>query len=82
MAYDAITIETNNLHHSGISLETGLLGQLEQFKDAPVDFVLSEIVTREVLKHLQQMAKDGRDKGGPYPSRTAAPRPQSRQPTF
>lgn len=63
MAYDAITIDTNTFIHSGIALEAGLLSQLEQFKDAPVDLVLSEIVTREVLKHLQQMTKDGRDRG-------------------
>jgi PIN domain len=63
MAYDAITIDTNTFIHSGIALETGLLGQLEQFKDAPVDLILPEIVTREVLKHLQQITKDGRDRG-------------------
>lgn len=62
MAYDAITIDTNTFIHSGIALETGLLGQLEQFKDAPVDLILSEIVTREVLKHLQQITKDSRDR--------------------
>ncbi|GGD84319.1 hypothetical protein GCM10011515_00090 [Tsuneonella deserti] len=63
MPYDAITIDTNTFIQTGIALETGLLAQLEQFKEAPVDLVLSEIVTREVLKHLQQMTKKGRDAG-------------------
>jgi hypothetical protein len=63
MPYDAITIDTNTFIQSGLALETGLLAQLEQFKDAPVDLVLSEIVTREVLKHLQQTTKKGRDGG-------------------
>lgn len=63
MAYDAITIDSNSFIHAGIAFETGLLGQLKQFKDGPVDLILSEIVVREVLKHLLQMTKKERDAG-------------------
>lgn len=41
--------------------EAGLLGQLEQFKDGPVKFVISEIVVRETLKHLQAHTRKMRD---------------------
>lgn len=61
MAYDAITIDTSTFVQSGIALETGLLAQLEQFKHGPVDLILSEIVTRELLKHLNVMTRKGRD---------------------
>lgn len=61
MPYDAITIDSNMFIRAGIDLEAGLLAQLAQFKDGPTSVVLSEIVVREVLKHLQQNTKKGRD---------------------
>lgn len=61
MAYDAITIDTNMAIQGGLNLEAGLLGQLTQFKDGQVDVVLSEIVTREIHKHLVQQVKKARD---------------------
>ncbi|MDD3029391.1 MAG: PIN domain-containing protein [Alphaproteobacteria bacterium] len=52
MKYDAITLDANIFTQNGNYLEGGLLGQLEQFKQGSVQFVLSEIVYREVLKHI------------------------------
>ncbi|MDF1835008.1 MAG: hypothetical protein P1U62_09020, partial [Alteraurantiacibacter sp. bin_em_oilr2.035] len=61
MPYDAFTIDTNTIIHGGMDFKAGLLGQLEQFKDGPVKFVISEIVVRETLKHLQAHTKKTRD---------------------
>jgi len=58
MKYDAITLDTNILRKNGYNLESGLLGQLTQFKEGSVQLVLSEIVVREVAKHLRE---DGRE---------------------
>lgn len=61
MPYDAFTIDTNTIIHGGMDFNAGLLGQLEQFKDGPVKFVVSEIVVRETLKHLQAHTRKTRD---------------------
>lgn len=52
MKYDAITIDTNIFSKNGYNLESGLLGQLTQFKEGSVTFILSEIVLRELKRHL------------------------------
>jgi len=51
--YDAITVDTNIFDEQHLNLEGGLLKQLYQFKDGGPKFILSEIVLREVAKHLQ-----------------------------
>lgn len=61
MPYDALTIDTNLIKQEGLNLEGGLLAQLKQFKDGPVDLVLSEIVIRETDKHLVEQVKKVRD---------------------
>ncbi|MCY4420288.1 MAG: PIN domain-containing protein [Gammaproteobacteria bacterium] len=58
MEYDSITIDTNVFDRNGLNLEGGMLGQLSQFRDGPTRFVLSEIVVREVRKHLVDKAKE------------------------
>jgi hypothetical protein len=61
MAYDAFTIDTNLAIEGGLNLEGGLLGQLTQFKDGQIDLILSEIVVREIRKHLFLQVKKVRD---------------------
>ncbi|MBE1528960.1 hypothetical protein GGC65_003416 [Sphingopyxis sp. OAS728] len=61
MPYDALTLDTSAVHRAGLRLESGLLGQLSQFADLPSDLVLSEIVTRELVRHLTQNGKKTRD---------------------
>ena len=58
MKYDAITLDTNILRKNGYNLESGLLGQLTQFKEGSVQLVLSEIVYRETSKHLRENARE------------------------
>ena len=61
MQYDAITLDTNIFRDKGWNLEGGILGQLAQFKDGPVQFVLSEIVVREIHKYLKIEAKKAQE---------------------
>lgn len=61
MPYDAFTIDTNAIIQGGLDFEAGLLAQIYQFKDGPTDFIVSEIVVRETLKHLQASTKKARD---------------------
>jgi PIN domain len=60
MQYDALTLDANIFHRSGFYLEGGLLGQLSQFKEGSTQFILSEIVLREVDKYLKIEAKEAR----------------------
>ena len=55
--YDAITVDTNIFDEQQLNLEGGLLKQLYQFKDGSPKFVLSEIVVREVGRHLQRAGR-------------------------
>ena len=58
MEYDAITIDTNIFIRNSLNLDGGLLGQLTQFKDGPVKLLLSDIVVKEVKKHLIDKLKE------------------------
>jgi hypothetical protein len=61
MQYDAITLDTNVFDQHGLNLEGGLLAQLSQFKDGLVEFVLSEIVVREVRAHLVTKCQEAKE---------------------
>jgi hypothetical protein len=54
----AISLDTSIFHRNGLRLETGLLRRLEQFKGSGRRFVLTDIVQRELLKHLHKTASD------------------------
>ena len=60
MIYDAVTIDTNIFRQHGWNLESGMLSQLVQFKEGNVQVVLSEIVVREIHKHLRLEANKSR----------------------
>ncbi len=61
MKYDAITLDTNIFRNKGWNLEGGILGQLTQFKEGSVEFVLSEIVVREIHKYLKIEAQKAQE---------------------
>ncbi|MGS1015504.1 PIN domain-containing protein [Allosphingosinicella humi] len=61
MPYDAFTIDTNKAIQGGLNLEGGLLAQLTQFKEGQIDLILSEIVIREIHKHLLDQVRKARD---------------------
>lgn len=61
MKYDAITLDTNIFYKEGFDLEGGLLKHLMEFQLSPtgsVQLILSEIVYREVQKHLIENAEN------------------------
>ena len=60
--YGAITIDTSVFDNNGIALERGLLNQLDQFRDSPVQVLISEIVDNEVTSHLVVKIKESRSK--------------------
>lgn len=53
MKYDAITLDTSIFDRYDLALEAGMLKQMEQFQGGNSQFVLSEIVIREVHRHLK-----------------------------
>jgi hypothetical protein len=61
MEYDAITLDSNIFDANGLNLEGGLLHQLEQFKEGSAEFILSEIVVREVHRHLAEQASKAKE---------------------
>ena len=52
MKYDAITLDTSVFDRHQLNFQGGMLKQLFQFKEGLAQFVVSEIVIREVHKHL------------------------------
>lgn len=60
--YDAITIDTCIFDSNGITLERGLLKQLDQFRESPVQILISEVIDNEILLHLTDKIKDARAK--------------------
>jgi hypothetical protein len=61
MKFDAITLDTNIFDENGLRLDEGLLSQLNQFKDSLTEFVLSDIVTGELKRHLTKSAQQAKD---------------------
>jgi len=61
MQYDVITLDTNVFDRNGRDLEGGLLAQLKQFKNGSAQFVLSEIILREVHRHITEKTKNTKD---------------------
>lgn len=61
MTYDALTIDTQVIYSNDLELDTGLVGQLSQFKSGLVKFLLSEITVREIHKPLTEKAKASHD---------------------
>ena len=60
--YSALTIDTSIFEKNGLKLKKGLLAELHQFKDNPINFILSDIVYREMKSHLNKKEKDAKNK--------------------
>ncbi|MEH2404862.1 PIN domain-containing protein [Nostoc sp.] len=56
--FRAITLDTSIFDAQGLRLESGLLKQLEQFRDSSTRLILSEVVKEEILSHLIEKARD------------------------
>jgi len=60
--YSAFTIDTSIFIQNGLKLNKGLLAQLHQFKDNPINLILSDIVYRELKSHLDRKEKETKSK--------------------
>ncbi|AVR78578.1 hypothetical protein NM96_03785 [Neisseria mucosa] len=60
--YSALTIDTSIFIQNGLKLNKGLLAQLHQFKDNPINLILSDIVYRELKSHLDRKEKETKSK--------------------
>ena len=61
MDYDAISFDTQTVETNGFHFDGGMLGQLKQFKDGPTAVIISEVVAKEVLKHLNEKTRSAKD---------------------
>jgi hypothetical protein len=61
LEYNALCIDTNIFYETGCAFDKGLLAQLDQFAQSPFQVVISEIVDREMKRHLIERIKDARD---------------------
>jgi predicted nucleic acid-binding protein len=59
--YNALCIDTNIFHETAYTFNKGLLAQVHQFAESPVQVVISEIVDREIRRHLIERIRDARD---------------------
>src|ERR1700722_13069556 len=59
--YHALCIDTNIFYETGYAFDKGLLAQLDQFSGSPLQVVISEIVDREMKRHVIERIKDARE---------------------
>jgi hypothetical protein len=56
--FGAITLDTSIFVSQGLRLESGLLKQLEQFRDSSTRLIISEVIREEALLHLAEKTKE------------------------
>jgi PIN domain len=61
MKYSALTLDTNIVKSNAFKFEEGLLAKLAQFNKSHIQFVLSEVVLREIKKHLGEDLKKAKN---------------------
>ncbi|AMP39254.1 PIN domain-containing protein [Ralstonia solanacearum] len=54
----ALTIDTSIFEKNGLALESGLLAQLEQFRESDFELVIANTVASEVKRHLAKNATE------------------------
>lgn len=60
MEYGAITIDTSIFDKNALKFDSGILGNLSQFKGKPAGLIISEIVMQETLSHLERKSFESR----------------------
>ncbi|MBD2667211.1 hypothetical protein B6N60_02733 [Richelia sinica FACHB-800] len=58
--FGAITLDTSIFDAHGLKLESGLIRQLEQFRDSSIKLIISEVVKEELLCHLIENTKEAK----------------------
>lgn len=59
--FHALSIDTNIILETGYAFDKGLLAQLDQFENSLVQVVFSEIVDREMKRHLVERIREARE---------------------
>jgi len=62
MEYDVLTIDTSTMRKLGYRFDDGLLDQLCQFKNNNTLLIFSDVVVREMEKHLMDGINEAREK--------------------
>ena len=62
MKYNALTLDTQAFATNSYDLDGGWLAQVKQFRDAPVQVVISSVVARELRRQLADKIRSARDK--------------------
>jgi hypothetical protein len=58
--YHALCIDTSIFFQTGFALDKGLLAQLDQFAQSPVQVVISEVVDKEMRRHIAERVRQAR----------------------
>jgi hypothetical protein len=61
LRYDALTLDTQVIQGNDCRFDHGRLDLLKQFQGSPIKIVISEIVIREVIDHLETKLKATKD---------------------
>lgn len=61
MKATALTIDTHTVMSNSYDFDNGLLGQLKRFRGSAVQLVISDVVVREIQKHLRHTTRKARD---------------------
>lgn len=56
----AVSLDTNIFHQLGYDLNVATLRKLDQFKETNISVIFSEIIVREVKKHISDKAEETR----------------------
>ncbi|MCE7038970.1 PIN domain-containing protein [Dyadobacter sp. CY312] len=62
MEYDVLTIDTSTIKKLGYRFDSGLLDQLSQFKNNDTLLIFSDVVVREMEKHITDDISEAREK--------------------
>lgn len=54
----ALTIDTSIFERNGLAMESGLLAQLDQFRESDFELIVANTVANEVKRHLAKSAMD------------------------
>ena len=60
LEYEAILVDTSIFNGNGLRLESGLLGKLKQFSKSPVDFLMPDVICKEIESHLDKKIRVSR----------------------
>lgn len=62
MKYDVLTLDTQVFTTNNFDFDGGWLAQVKQFKDGPIDVVISSVVAREARNQLSEKIRKTKDR--------------------